>query len=211
MATRCCCPPESCAGRWPRRSLEADAPERFADRGARQPPAGEPRGERRRSARAVSAREQVERLEHEADALAPQPGELLARRGRGGRPPSKRTRPWVGRSSPAASCSSVDFPEPDGPHDRGEACRARRPARRRRARGPARRRARRRGRRRRARRRARRAVGASRGRSGESGETVHGSSLRGGVLPASAMPRRSHIGRRATPVVAARVHRPGPL
>jgi hypothetical protein len=29
--------------------------------------------------------------------------------------PASRTRPVVGRSRPAAQCSSVDFPDPDGP------------------------------------------------------------------------------------------------
>src|SRR5690606_42083897 len=29
--------------------------------------------------------------------------------------PSARTRPALGRSSPAARCSSVDLPQPDGP------------------------------------------------------------------------------------------------
>ena len=54
--------------------VEADAPERFADRGAREPPASEPRGEDDVLLRGERG-EQVERLEHEADALPPQPGE----------------------------------------------------------------------------------------------------------------------------------------
>ena len=60
-------------------------------------------------------RQEVERLEHDADAPAAKPRKLRPRRA--GRDPRRRctTEPESGRSSPAMVISSVDLPEPDGP------------------------------------------------------------------------------------------------
>ena len=59
-------------------------------------------------------RDQVELLEHEAERLEPQVGELaVAERARSR--PSKQKLPEVGRSSAPSSCSSVVLPEPLGP------------------------------------------------------------------------------------------------
>ena len=59
-------------------------------------------------------RDQVERLEHEADAVPTQLGELaVVERGQVG--VADEDGPQVRASSPATQCSSVDFPEPDGP------------------------------------------------------------------------------------------------
>ena len=62
----------------------------------------------------VERRDEVERLEDEADPVAPQQGEpTIVER------PSRCRRsspgPSVRVSRPATQCSSVDFPEPDGP------------------------------------------------------------------------------------------------
>ena len=66
-------------------------------------------------------RQQVERLEHEADAVAAQRGELLVGHRRRGRRRRCAPGPPVSVSSPAMQCSSVDLPGPGRPHDRREA------------------------------------------------------------------------------------------
>ncbi len=100
-------------GRWPRGPRARRRRARRAPRRG-QPAAGEPRGQRD-VLRGGQRREQVEGLEDEADALAAQPGQRpLAERARARRRRGARC-PEVGRSSPAADCSSVDLPEPDGP------------------------------------------------------------------------------------------------
>ena len=75
IATRCCWPPESSAGRWSRRSVEADARDQRVDRR----PAGACAGDRQRQHDVLlrrQRRQQVERLEDEADVLAAQAREL---------------------------------------------------------------------------------------------------------------------------------------
>ena len=60
-------------------------------------------------------RQQVEELEDEADALAPDPGQLVvAKASPGPRTPGARSR-TIGRSIAPHRCSSVDLPQPDGP------------------------------------------------------------------------------------------------
>ena len=80
---------------------------------AREPAAGQPRRQRdvlRRRQRG----EQVEGLEDEADPLASQPRQRSSRRAPSSLSP-RCTLPEVGRSRPAADCSSVDLPDPEGP------------------------------------------------------------------------------------------------
>ena len=60
-------------------------------------------------------RQQVEGLEHEADALAADLGQLACRRACRGRCRRGRRGPDVSVSRPARQCMSVDLPEPDGP------------------------------------------------------------------------------------------------
>ena len=74
-ATRCCWPPESSLGRCFRRSVEADD----VDHRAQPLLVGLGAGERHRQRDVLlgaERREQVEGLEHEADALAAEPGQL---------------------------------------------------------------------------------------------------------------------------------------
>ena len=59
-------------------------------------------------------RQQVEELEDEADALAPDPGQLVVAEASRATD-SSRTIPEVGRSIAPQRCSSVDLPQPDGP------------------------------------------------------------------------------------------------
>ena len=59
-------------------------------------------------------RDEMERLEHDADALPAKPRERVFVQ-RAELTPSISTSPLSGRSSPAIVISSVDLPEPDGP------------------------------------------------------------------------------------------------
>ena len=54
-------------------------------------------------------------LKHDADMVAPQPRQPVLAKSREILPDRSSTRPAVGRSSPASTINSVDFPEPDGP------------------------------------------------------------------------------------------------
>ena len=62
----------------------------------------------------VEHRQQVEELEHEADVVPPQPGQLVVAELRDVGALTS-TVPSVGLSSPARMCISVDLPDPDGP------------------------------------------------------------------------------------------------
>ena len=59
-------------------------------------------------------RDQMERLEHDADLAAAKARQRVLVEGIEG-VPLTTTSPLSGRSSPAITISSVDFPEPDGP------------------------------------------------------------------------------------------------
>ena len=69
---------------------------------------------------ALKRRQQVERLEHEADPLAADLCELAVASVPSSTSPS-HTRPDVSVSRPARQCISVLLPEPDGPMIGGEA------------------------------------------------------------------------------------------
>ena len=75
IATRCCWPPDSSAGRWSRRSVEADARDQGVDLARPAALAGDGQREHDVLLRR-QRRQQVERLEHEADVLAPQARQL---------------------------------------------------------------------------------------------------------------------------------------
>ena len=60
-------------------------------------------------------RDQVERLEHDADRGAAQPGQRVLRQGGDFLARRSRTLPEVARSSPASTISRLVLPEPDGP------------------------------------------------------------------------------------------------
>ena len=112
-ATRCCWPPESSLGRCFRRSprptrLDDGADPLLVRLGA---------GERHRQGdvlAGVERRQQVERLEHEADALAAHAVSSRSESDPSSMSPRK-TRPDVSESSPARQCISVLLPDPDGP------------------------------------------------------------------------------------------------
>ena len=74
IATRCCWPPESSAGRWRARSAEPDLAQRLGHGAAREAAAGEPRRQLDVLLGGQRA-EQVEGLEHEPDVVAAQAGE----------------------------------------------------------------------------------------------------------------------------------------
>ena len=65
-------------------------------------------------------RQQVEELEDEADVLAPELRQLGVASSVVISFPAIVTVPEVGLSSPARMCISVDLPDPDGAHDRGQ-------------------------------------------------------------------------------------------
>ena len=114
MATRCCWPPDSSAGRWRRRSArptEAITSSSQARVGA----ACRRCGREDDVLLGRERRQEVEELEDEADVAAAELGEGgvahrrdLARR-------RSRPTPSVGRSRPARMCMRVDLPEPEGP------------------------------------------------------------------------------------------------
>jgi hypothetical protein len=60
-------------------------------------------------------RDEMERLEHDADVLAAKAGKLVLAQRVDSRPRRRWILPLSGRSSPAMAISSVDFPDPDGP------------------------------------------------------------------------------------------------
>ena len=113
IATRCCWPPESSAGRWVSRSRRPVSSMTVLEPGR----VGLAAGDGQRQEHVLPRRQhrqQVEELKDEADVVAAQPGELR-RRHAGDLRPSIVTDPSVGLSSPARMCMSVDLPEPDGP------------------------------------------------------------------------------------------------
>ena len=111
-ATRCCCPPES----WVGPVLQAIAQtDRLDDRVQPRAPACGPRCPWERDVlQGVERRQQVERLEDEADPVPAQLGEPLSLR-----PVTSVSSRWicpeVTVSRPARQCISVDLPEPEGP------------------------------------------------------------------------------------------------
>ena len=115
IATRCCWPPDSCGGTVAGAVREPDArraPPRTAARGSAPP--GEPRRQRDVLLGGERA-EQVEGLEHEADALAPEPGERVLATTR--RAPGRRAAPrprWGGRARRRAAAAST-CRSPTGP------------------------------------------------------------------------------------------------
>ena len=123
---------------------QADGGERLADGAARSRRPASRDGSATFCA-AVSAREQVEGLKDEADPLAPQPRQRTLAQAAELDVAEVHAPPSVGRSSPAADCSRVDLPEPEGPITAVKVPRLEGEARRRRARGRCRRRSRSRG------------------------------------------------------------------
>ena len=117
MATRCCWPPDSCIGRWssrsPRPTISASAMHRAVVCVVEPHPLVEQRHLDVLDDRVL--RQQVVRLEDEAEVAAADLGQLvvvhlgdvLRRRG--------SSRPLVGRSRQPRRFSRVDLPEPDGP------------------------------------------------------------------------------------------------
>ena len=117
IETRCCSPPDSSDGQVRRRARRG-RPRSSSSRPARATASSALARDQRRQQHVLlggQRRQQVEELEDEADALAPQQGQLPGRRGRrsGGR--RARSMPAVGVSSAPSRCSSVLLPEPDGP------------------------------------------------------------------------------------------------
>ena len=96
MATRCCSPPESCAGQWRSRAAETHVGQQLSARALRSAPRT-PASASGSSmfSRAVSVGEEIEALKHEANVLQPE-----QRRSRSGSAPTsrprKRTVPAVG-------------------------------------------------------------------------------------------------------------------
>ena len=107
MATRCCWPPDSWEGRWPARSARPTAPSTRADLRPGGPAPGQP--QRQRDVQlGGQRRQQVERLEHEPDAVPPQQGQLgLAELAELAARPARPRPRWAGPAPPrtAAACS----------------------------------------------------------------------------------------------------------
>ena len=118
IATRCCWPPESSAGRCVQPVAQ---PDRGEDRRSHARSAGAGQPQRQRDVLLDGQRgEQVERLEDEADPVAPQLGQPgLRQPGQLGVADADPCRTWAGPGRPR-SCSSVLLPEPGRPHHRGE-------------------------------------------------------------------------------------------
>ena len=114
IATRCCWPPESCAGRWRARSPSPtrSSTSRTAERGSRRPAS---RDGSETFCSAVSAPSRLKDWKTKPMRSRRRPrqrplaelGQLVL-----AEPDAAR---WSGRSSPAALCSSVDLPDPEGP------------------------------------------------------------------------------------------------
>ena len=114
IATRCCWPPESSDGRWPRRCVRPT----FSVSSSHPLVVGLDAGEREREHDVLlrrEHREQVEELEDEADVLAAQQRQVVVAESFVMSWPPIVTLPSVGRSRPARMCISVDLPEPEGP------------------------------------------------------------------------------------------------
>ena len=122
IATRCCCPPESCDGRCSSRDAEARrarAPSRARSRALLAPDPGV--DERQLDVLdGARAREQVEALKDEADGPVAHLGELAAAEARDLADRRGRSCRCVGRSRQPRTFMSVDLPEPDGAHDGDE-------------------------------------------------------------------------------------------
>ena len=113
IATRWRSPPESWCGRWPIRSPR---PTRSTTARMRRAVGPAPREPQRQLdvLRDGQRRQQVVGLEHEADVLAAQQRQSRSPTGRSAR--ARRVDPAAGRRlEPGGDCSSVLFPEPDGP------------------------------------------------------------------------------------------------
>ena len=128
MATRCCWPPESWLGCVVARARRGPpAPAR--SRRARVPLARRHAGVEQRQLDVLEragARQQVELLEHEADACGC--GSRPARRRRSADDVARRRAGscrWSGGRGSRGCSSACDLPEPDGAHDRDELARAR--------------------------------------------------------------------------------------
>ena len=114
QATRCCWPPDSSLGRWARRSAIPSWATSCASHASVHRGAGEV-GRQGDVLGGGERRDEVERLEHEPDPVAPQ---LRSARSPRALPISSspmKACPEVGASSPAMQCISVDLPDPDGP------------------------------------------------------------------------------------------------
>ena len=116
MATRCCWPPESCAGKWSIRSPSPTSWQQFDGARPCLPARSVRRSPRRSPGRSVSA--QVEELEHEPDVLAPERAE------RGRSPPGLMSSPAtsirarVGRLDPPDEVEQGRLARAAGPqHD----------------------------------------------------------------------------------------------
>ncbi len=113
IATRCCCPPESSAGRWPRRSASPTLPTSSSNQ-----PFSFLRPERSSGSRMFSFAVSIgSRLKNwkmkpmcwrRSLVSSVSPSSVMS-------VPAIATRPAVGRSRPARMCMSVDLPEPEGP------------------------------------------------------------------------------------------------
>ena len=115
IATRCCWPPDSSLGRCPARSARPTSASIAATSPARRPAAGQAQRQRH-VLRGGQRRDQVERPGRRSRPARGAAGSARARRGRRGWTPSMITSPG-GRPGPgpAAQCSRVDLPDPDGP------------------------------------------------------------------------------------------------
>ena len=115
-ATRCCSPPESCAGWWVRRSARPRSVSSVLR--ARLGLAPRLAGDHQRQGDVVERRQlrqQMVELVDEADVRAGGCGCGRGRRAVEQSSPSMTMVPAVGCSSRPAACSSDDLPEPDGP------------------------------------------------------------------------------------------------
>ena len=115
-ATRCCSPPESWPGRWVSRCAKPDRIQRLA----RSAMASRTPGQFQRHGDILQrrhGRDQVERLEHDADRRRAAGGPARPRPSPVTAWPASRMLPAVARSSPASTISRLVLPEPDGPDD----------------------------------------------------------------------------------------------
>ena len=114
QATRCCWPPDSWLGRWDKPVAQADG----VDHGVEPLLVDLAPGDVERQGDVLPGgerRHEVERLEDEAEPVAPQPGQRRVLQPARAADPSMTTSPEVGVSSAAMQCIRVDLPEPDGP------------------------------------------------------------------------------------------------
>ncbi len=113
QATRCCCPPESCAGRWPSRSSRPTAATTWSAQAFSGVRPDSDSG-RTMFSHAVSVGSRLKDWNTNP---------ICSRRTRVRSSSSSEPRsvpailavPEVGSSSPARQCRNVDLPEPDGP------------------------------------------------------------------------------------------------